>query len=55
MNNAATVDEKRADFYGRASIWNRNDFLDITSCAVFTEKTSSKSNKNYMDGEEQTQ
>ena len=30
-------------------------FLDITRCAVFTEKTSSKSNKNYMDGEEQTQ
>ena len=29
----------------------------LVSCliAVFTEKTSSKSNKNYMDGEEQTQ
>ena len=26
MNNAATVDEKRADFYGRASVWNRNEF-----------------------------
>ena len=23
MNNAATVDEKRADFYGGTSIWNR--------------------------------